>query len=147
MPTDPRIVTEADIRLFLIDKTEDDNYLLDNVEFTPEEIAQAHGHAVDKYNSTLPLVHIATELPRYEAIIGTAAILLRMKAINHARNQLEYSNKSGTAVQDKNKAQIYLSIAQGLMGEFDQRIQALKIHINLELCYGYVGSQYARGRF
>ena len=38
MAADPTIITENDIRLFLIDKTGDDNYLLDDQEYTPEEI-------------------------------------------------------------------------------------------------------------
>jgi hypothetical protein len=142
MAIDPTIITDNDIRLFMIDKSADDNYLLDDVEFTEEEINQAHGLAVDKYNSTLPLTDIATEIPRYEAIIGTTAILLRMRAINMVRNRLDYQNKNGTAVQDKNKAKEYLELAREMSAEFDARIKGLKVHLNIESCYGGVGSDY-----
>lgn len=142
MAVDPSIITENDIRLFMIDKTSDDNYLLNDVEFTPEEIAQAHTLIVAKYNSTLPLMSEVTEIPRYEAIIGTTAILMRMKAINFVRNRLDYQNRNGTAVQDKNKAPEYLAIARDMMMEFEQRVRALKTHQNIEACYGHVSSPY-----
>ena len=142
MPADPSIITANDIRLFMIDKTADDNYLLDDTDFTDEEINQAHTLAISKYNSTLPILGEMNELPRYEAIIGTTAILLRMKAINMVRNRLDYQNKSGTAVQDKNKGAEYLALAKDMMAEFDSRIKGLKVHLNVEATYGYVGSPY-----
>jgi hypothetical protein len=143
MAVDPTIITEDDIRLFLIDKTGDDNYLLQDQEYTPEEIAKAHGLAIDKFNSTLPLIQLFTEIPRYEAILGTAAILLRMRAINFTRNRLDYTNKNGTAVQDKNKGPEYLTLAREFAEEFDQRAKALKVHLNIEACYGRIGSYYS----
>lgn len=143
MAVDPTLITENDIRLFMIDKTSDDNYLLDDVEFTPEEITQAHQLTVDKYNSTLPLLTHVDEIPRYEAILGTAAMLLRMKALNMTRNRLDYQNKSGTAVQDKNKGQEYIALSRMLMDEWEPRVKGLKVHLNIEDGYGRVGSSYA----
>ena len=142
MAIDPSIITENDIRLFMLDRTSEDNFLLDDVEFTQDEIEYAHGLAVAKYNSTLPILTPVTEIARYEAIIGTCAILMRMKAINLLRNKLDYTNKSGTAIQDKAKAQEYLAVGTGLMNEFDQRTKMLKISLNIESGYGYQSSPY-----
>lgn len=135
-------ITEDDIRMFLVDRTADDNFLLDDTDFESAQIAHAMDMALQKYNAMTPIIHILSELPKYVWIIGTAAMLLRMKAFNQVRNRLDYQQKSGAAIQDKNKAQEYLSLSRELMGEFDQACKTLKVAANIDSGYGRLESPY-----
>lgn len=143
------LVTPKDIRFFLMDRSASENFLLDSVEFSDEDIQSAMMLAVDKYNSTLPMVDTYTieNFPyRYELMLGTAATLLRAKALNYSRNRLDFSTKDGATIQDKAKTQEYLSIANMMMQEFDQRITNIKRTKNAEEAYGHMGGpfQYLR---
>ena len=140
----PQSVTLDDIRMFMIDRVPDDNFLLDAVEFSDEQIYRAMYFATDRYNSTPPLLTLLSieQMPHYTLILGTTAILLRMKAMNYARNRLDYSQKDGSAVQDKNKMQEYVALSKYLMAEYDRSVRELKYAANIESAYGSVGSPY-----
>lgn len=150
-PISPPLITHDDVRLFLLDRYADDNFLLDATESDDASIAGALRLIVDKYNSTTPILETvdAVTFPyRYELTMGTAAVLLRMQAINMSRNRLDYQTKEGAAVQDRARIPEYLNMARELMAEFDTRIKSLKVAANLEGAYGIVGSQfgYCNGR-
>ena len=149
IPLVPAIVTPDAVRMFLIDRRPEDNFLLDATEFSPAQVAGALQLCVDKYNSTTPLLNegfnVDTFPYRYEGVIGTAAILLRMMAVNLTRNRLDYSTQEGTAVQDRARAQEYVALAKDLSAEFDARIKALKVQANLQGFYGGVRSQFSYG--
>ena len=120
-----QLVTPADVRFFLQDRCAAENFLLDSVEYSDEDVSAAMTLAVDKYNSTLPMVDFyqVENFPyRYEMLIGAAGILLRSKGINYTRNRLDFATKDGTTIQDKAKTQEYLAIANGLVQEFDKRV-------------------------
>lgn len=74
-------------------------------------------------------------------------MLLRSAAYNYARNRLDYS-AGGVSVQDKSKSQEYVSLAKDLQAEFLTWMEAEKVRINQELCYGgiysweFYGSRY-----
>lgn len=140
----PTTVTRDDVRMFMIDSLPSDNFLLDAVEFTDEQINKAMYFATDRYNSTPPILTMLSieQMPHFTLVQGTTAILLRMRAMNYARNRLDYNQKDGIAVQDKNKMQDYLVISKELMAEFDRSIRELKYAANLNGAYGYVGSPY-----
>jgi len=142
--TIPTAVTEEDIRMFLVDKAPEDNFLLDNVEMTNEEINKAITWTVDKYNMIPPFIHVLTadRIPHYLLVIGTSSMLLRMKALNYMRNRLDYQQSNSTSIQDKNKAAEYLAMSKELMAEFNQIATQLKYSANLDSCYGRVGSPY-----
>jgi hypothetical protein len=87
-----------------MDRTAAENFLLDSVEYSDEDIHSAMQLTVDKYNSTLPMVDIYTveDFPyRYEMMIGSSATLMRSKAINYSRNRLDFQTKDGATIQDK----------------------------------------------
>lgn len=140
----PAAVTEEDIRVFLIDKVPADNFLLDDVEMTTEEIQKAIGWTVDKYNMIPPHIHTlsAETMPHYLLVIGTSGMLLRMKAMNYMRNKLDFQQANGSSVQDKNKSADYLSVSKELLSEFVQIATQLKYSANIDACYGRVGSPY-----
>lgn len=144
--TEIQIVTPQDVRFFMMDRTAAENFLLDSVEFTDEEIHSGMQLTVDKYNSTLPMVDVYTveNFPyRYEMLLGTAATLLRSKAINYTRNRLDFSTKDGTTIQDKQKTGEYLSIANSMMQEFDLRVTQIKKTKNAEQAFGSISGPYS----
>lgn len=134
------LVTPNDIRFFLMDRTAEENFLLDSVEFSDEDIQSAMMLTVDKYNSTLPMVDYYTiqNFPyRYEFMLGTAATLLRAKALNFSRNRLDFTTKDGATINDKAKTQEYMALANAMMQEFDAKIVAIKKSKNAEEAYGH----------
>lgn len=134
-------ILPEDVRFFLMDRTASENFLLDDIEFTDEEINNAMVLAVDRYNSTLPLVNTYTSenFPyRYEMMLGSSAILLRAKAVNMMRNNLNYQTSDGVAINDLERRQEYFQLAQAFDQEFLDRITKLKVSKNAEECYGWV---------
>jgi len=140
------LVTMQDVRMFMVDRTAKDNFLLDDLEFDDPQIISAMRLTVDKFNSTTPAIafYTAETFPwRYELLLGTASILMRMAAVNMGRNRLDYSDASGTAVQDKNKSQEYMAMASAMAQEFETRSRSIKVSMNAESCYGSVSSGYS----
>ena len=143
----PALVTPQDVRFFMMDRTASENFLLDSVEFSDEDINSAFTLSVDKYNSTLPMVDSYTteNFPyRYELMLGASATLLRSKGLNYLRNNLDFSTKDGTTINDKSKAGDYLKLADVMMQEFDNRITQIKKTKNAEQAYGFVSGVYGR---
>ena len=124
-----------------MDRTASENFLLEALEFTDDEINSAMVLAVDKYNATLPLVNTYTSetFPyRYEMLLGASAILLRSKAINMMRNNLNYSTSDGVAINDLERRKEYLQMAQAFDQEIIGLITKIKVSKNAEDCYGWV---------
>jgi len=138
------ILTSEEVRLFLQDR-EELNPLLLGIRFTPEMIEQAMINTVDYYNlMNPPLGHMySIESFPYRSLLllGTAAYLLRSGAINEAANQLSYS-ADGIQVNDKDKAQIFMSLAQNLQQEFKELGQQIKMNQNIAQIYGVKHSEY-----
>jgi hypothetical protein len=138
------ILTSEEVRLFLQDR-EELNPLLLGVRFTPEMIEQAMINAVDYYNLMNPptgVMYSLEEFPyRSLLLLGTSAYLLRSGAINEAANQLSYS-ADGVQVNDKDKAQIFMSLAQSLQQEFKEFGQQIKMNQNIAQIYGVKHSEY-----
>jgi len=144
------ILTSEEVRLFLQDRSEL-NPLLLGVRFTPEMIDQAMVNTVDYYNLMNPptgIMYSVEEFPyRSLLLLGTAAYLLRSGAINEAANQLSYS-ADGVQVNDKDKAQIFMSMSQAMQQEFKELGQQIKMNQNISQIYGVKHSEYVyRRRF
>jgi hypothetical protein len=133
------IVSLDSVRHFMLDRSEADNFLLDDVEFGEDTLAEAMVFVVDTYNSMLP--HVDTYsvecFPfRAEAIKGVAAYCLRAMAINLTRNVAESRAEGGTTLDDKRgKAQAYLAVAQRLQDEAEISFKAIKVSKNVESSY------------
>src|SRR3954465_7030455 len=100
------IITEKEIRVFLMDKPEL-NPLLGGLKFNSEDIEQAVINTIDHFNASLPQTgqnYTVENFPsRYILLIGVSGYLLKSASINESINQLDY-NVEGVSVQDKNKA-------------------------------------------
>jgi hypothetical protein len=142
------ILTSEELRLFLQDR-EELNPMLLGIRFTEEMIDQAMINTVDYYNLMNPptgVMYTVESFPyRSLLLLGAAAYLLRSGAINEAGNQLSYA-ADGVQINDKDKAQIFMSLAQNLQQEFKELGQQIKMNQNIAQIYGTKHSEYRRRR-
>ena len=132
--------TELDIRTYLMDADPERNLLLDDQEFTPEEIRAAQTHAIDYWNDEPPDIGAATVYTfpyRSLALQGTAGTLLKMKAHLWRRNELRYSVPGGQ-VADQEKSRAYDGAGERLWQEFKQRVLTKKRSLNMEMGWSLV---------
>jgi hypothetical protein len=136
-----RYLTDLDIRIALRDLCPEDNDLLDDLEFSPEEIRTAQTLAIDLFNETLPIV-TAFDYPdfpyRYHMLKGTIANLMFIAAHHYRRNDLTY-NIPGAAVAPKNKSQEYEVIGDRLLKEYKTWVTQIKRSMNMSNAYGTIG--------
>jgi hypothetical protein len=138
------ILTAEEVRLFMQDRAELNTLLL-GIRFTPEMIEQAMINAVDYYNLMNPptgsMYTIETFPFRALLLLGTASYLLRSGAINEAANSLSYA-ADGIQVNDKDKAQIFMSLSQNMQQDFKELGQQIKMNQNISQIYGVKHSEY-----
>ena len=135
------LITSKKLRFFLMDRYPQENYLLDGLEFTDEDIREAFELAVSKFNTTDPMLqrmqfNVSSFPFLYEGMLGIASILLRAKSINMFRNRL---GGTGQIVDDKQNAEIYIKLADQLGAEFDSRCSKIKANANVNGGWGRVG--------
>lgn len=132
------VVPIAEIRLLMRDKCAEDNFLLDNIEFSDTEIALALRRPVDYWNEQPPPIGEFTpsNFPyRYNWANGAIGELLRIASLNYERNRLRYS-AGGLTVDDKDKSAAYLQAAQQYLAEYRAWVHHKKIQINMENGFG-----------
>ncbi len=132
--------------LFMLDRGAEDNFLLDDREFDNKIIDAAVMLTVDKYNTTEPFCDTQTVLSfpfRYELMLGVCSTLLRSKAINMARNSVDYQTKGGVTVDENRNYEAYMVMAKEMAAEFTDRVRKIKSWINMNQGYGSVGSIYS----
>ena len=128
-------ISEIDIRIFIRDNDPEQNVLIDDFEFTPEEIRTATTLAIDKWNDTPPEVvnYSIDNFPwRYYFLMQTAANLLNIAGFRYQRNDLSYQVPGG-AINDQNKALPYFSKATELSKEFNELMRLKKNEIQVSL--------------
>ncbi len=132
-------MTDMEVRIFLRDTDREANILLDDFEFSPEEIRTAMNLTVDRWNDTPPDIYRYDydEFP-YRSILlkGVAANLLYMAAHRYRRNSVAI-NAGGTSVNDQEKAGQYDQAAMRLSQEFMQMIRTKKRELNSNLGWGW----------
>jgi hypothetical protein len=131
-------LSEMDIRVWLRDADPAANILLDDYEFSNEEIRTAATLAVDYWNESLPNIksYELYDFPYRHALLqGTCANLLRMAANRYRRNDLQYQTGGGV-VSDQNKYQQYEAAAAPLWKEFTSWVALKKRSINMSIGWG-----------
>jgi hypothetical protein len=135
----------AEIRLHLRDSAPGESYLLENLMFDDAEIALAIARPVMYWNEVPPPLgrnYSTQNFPfRYHWLEGICANLFMMVAEQFRRNQLSYQ-AGGIAVDDQNKEGSYERAGQTRWQAYREWVRATKASINLESCYGEVGSNY-----
>lgn len=137
--------TVRELRMHMLDSGAADNVLLDDVEFSDEQILLAIRQPVQIWNETPPPIQTFTtqNFPfRFNwknAIIGQ---LLIMAAHNYRRNFLQHQ-AGGINVADKAKEKEYLAAGQQMMAEYREWLTTTKISINCGLFSGQIPSVYS----
>ena len=132
-------MTDMEVRIFLRDNDPAANILLDDFEFSPEEIRTAMNITVDRWNDTPPDIYRMDydEFPyRSILLMGVASNLLSMAAHRYRRNSLAI-NAGGTSVTDQDKAREYDQAAMRLRDEYLQAIRKKKRELNVGLGWGF----------
>lgn len=133
-------LTDLDVRIWLRDNDPEANVLIDDFEFSPEEIRTAMTLVVDYWNETPPFIrsYDYDKFPyRFALLRGTAGNLLFMAANRYRRNHLSY-NAGGVAVNDQDKYQQYDSAGACLWEEYKQWVAAMKKSINVNNGWGTI---------
>lgn len=132
-------MTDMEVRIFLRDADPAANILLDDFEFSPEEIRTAMNLAVDRWNDTPPdICRMDYDEFPYRSILltGVSANLLTMAAHRYRRNSIAL-NAGGNSVSDQAKASEYDSAASRLSQDFMHSIRTKKREINIGLGWGW----------
>ena len=132
-------MTDMEVRIFLGDTNPAANILLDDFEFSPEEIRTAMNLAMDRWNDTPPDIYRMDydEFPyRSILLLGVSAYLLSMAAHKYRRNSVQI-NAGGTSFNDKAKAGEYDQAAANLRAEFLQAVRMKKRELNCNLGWGH----------
>lgn len=136
-----RFLTDLDIRIWLRDNEPAANTLLDDYEFTPEELRTAITLAVDYWNETPPplVTYDYPEFPfRFHLLKGTCANLLFIAANHYRRNFMQY-NVPGASIAPMNKAPEYDAAGQKLWEEYKLWVAQKKRAMNIEQGFGTIG--------
>ena len=132
-------MTEMEVRVFLRDTDPAANLLLDDYQFTAEEIRTAMNLAMDRWNDTPPDIYrMDYDHFKYRSILllGVASYLLYMAARLYSRNSMPI-NAGGVSVNDQDKAREYDQASDRLRQEFLQAIRMKKRELNVGLGWGW----------
>ena len=127
-------LTDLDVRIWLRDNDPDANLLLDDFEFSPEEIRTAFTLAVDYWNDQPPAIgnYDYDKFPwRSQLLRGTAGNLLYMAARRYDRNNLQYC-AGGVTIDDQNKGQAYDAASTRLTEAYHDWVIRHKRSLNAE---------------
>lgn len=123
-----------EVRLQMRDSSPNDNYLLDGVSFSDEEIALAAMRPVQYFNEVsppIPFYFTTNDFPwRYHWIEGMIAQLYMIAAEHFRKNNLNYS-AGGLSVADMDKERNYTAAYQEKWGMFMQFVRNKKGEINM----------------
>lgn len=138
-PATPLSISE--MRLILRDECPDQNYLLDDVDYTNKEIVKALQDVVDTWNDTAPrtIAHSYATFPyRKRWSEGAMGLLLERKGRQMYRNHLSYS-AGGVSVDDTSRYQVYMQDGERMWARFLAWMGAEKRRIDIENAFGSTG--------
>jgi len=137
-------ITVGDVTAFLRDQAKY-NVLLDEVQFTDEDIARAMRFGVSEYNAMTPITNFAVDgFPNeYILLMATCAHLSWSLVFQHLRNNAVYNDGDVERIGLDAKYTDYMNIINMLKAEWKQVAQEEKRQRNMESCYGSLSSGYA----
>ena len=137
------MITEKDVRMYLLDRTVDDHLVLPDIAFSPEEIAFAMKTAARRYNSIRPYIDYvqSDNLPDITNLFldGISGALFDMKRVNAGLNDMEYAAGNVTANIQGNLAKNAEGVAAFFNERFTREATELKVARNLQYAYGQIG--------
>jgi hypothetical protein len=149
-PARPPVLTKDLVRMFLRDVpgkipgTGQENILLDDVEFSEEELENAIRFTTSRYNCMTPVTRKTPDaIQEYILLVGTAAFLMKSEVFRQARNQSSTQDGDVQGVARDDKAPLYQAIAQHLDEEFERYARGVKTEENMRKAYGGLSSGYS----
>jgi hypothetical protein len=147
-PATASVVTAEEVRMFLRDyavgklPSGQGNLLLDDVQFSPEEVNFAIKMAVSSYNLITPTSNVtASSFPNeYLFLIGIARFLMMSESFLQLRNEIRAQDGDIGPTGIYEKASAYAQLAGALRAEWEAMVKQLKTQLNLEGCYSRLGS-------
>lgn len=121
------------MRAFLLDNCPAANLLLDDYEFSSEEIRSAVSLCVDKWNELPPAVEFFTEetFPwRFHLLHGVAGVLMTSAAVRYMRNAATMAVEGGSLDDQSPKGPAYVQMANQFKMEYNTFIASKKNEIN-----------------
>jgi len=137
------ILNPGEVSEFLRDFPEY-NILLDNVQFTEDEINSAIRFTIERYNALTPVTQYTSDnFPnKWILLIGTCAHLMHSEIFLQLRNQATYRDGDIENIGIDDKAALYQALVDRLDNLWNSHAQKIKQQINLESAYGYLSSGY-----
>jgi len=149
-PVTARMLTRQRIRMAMRDvagaipKSGSVNVLLDDVEFSDDEIDNAILFTVDWYNSLTPISVVQQDaINSYVLYMGVVSFLMMAESMRQLRNQASLQDGDVAPIGADDKHTLYAQASQVAAQKFEERAQKIKIQLNMESCYGSLGSGYA----
>lgn len=144
-PTTPSVVTTDQVRMFMRDRA-DKNILIDDVQFTIDELNLALAMAVSAFNAVTPQTNLTPQsFPphlQYLLLIGTTRFLLMSESFLQARNQATVQDGDIAPIGIDDKAQLYAQLSKNLKDEWDELVRGVKTQNNMESAYNSLSSGY-----
>lgn len=137
--------TIQEIRMLMMDSAPSENLLLEEVEFSDEQICLAITRPIQQWNESPPPIetfNTRTFPFRGAWVTGILAELYRMSAAHYRRNRLA-SSAAGVETDTKNKEREYLNAAQELEAKFSEWLLNKKVSINMKKFAGESRSSYS----
>jgi len=132
-------LTIAEIRLAIRDRCREDNFLLDNIEFSNTEIAWAIRRPIEYWNEIPPPLsprYTPSTFPyRYHWVGAVIGELLQIASHNYERNRLQYA-AANLSIDDKDKSSYYIQSSARYLAEYKQWVLQTKKSINMNLAFG-----------
>jgi len=144
-PTYPVPVSKDQVRMFLRDRA-DRNILLDDVQFSDDELNNAMEMAVSMFNGLTPQSTLTpSSWPihlKWLLLLGTCRFLMLSESFLQIRNQATYQDGDIVPIGVDDKQAAYAQLAQLLKAEWDEQAHGVKVQNNMESCYDSLGSGY-----
>lgn len=138
--------TIQEIRMLMMDSSPAENMLLDDLEFSDEQILLAIAKPIQTWNETPPPLRMLTTRTwpwRGALVDGILAELYMMAAAHYRRNRLQTS-AAGVDSDVRNKEREYMAAAQFYGDKFKEWLRDKKVSINIKLFNGQAVSDYSR---
>ena len=126
-------ITSGDIRMFMRDQPQY-NILLDDVEFSDEDIVRAMNLTVAKWNAIPPISNLtsADQINEWVLLCGVCCLLLKSEGLRQTRNQLTTQDGNIAPVGLDEKEGLYLKWSMVFCEEFERLATQAKIQENME---------------
>ena len=142
---DKRQISIPLMRRLIRDSSPRGNRIIEECEFTYEELMDAMLMAVDDFNFHPPLISSKFTIkdfpwPMFLMGYGATSNLLRMAATWYARNDLRVQ-ATGVAIDDMGKAEVYLALSDRYRAEWERFVTTVKRQMNVSSGWGRVKSR------